>query len=278
MKHKNTIKTTICCALLLNLIALSAPQIISRNIASATVGQAVFCPNNYQPTADQDGELELANLTCIYIVDMLDNRGPNCYYSCNTTVSTYRTILAILNNYFEDNVVFSKGHRGLPYNVSHGNTNHISLLDNIGDDLIDHSDIFSRTSSENYITFIWHCETAEKYQTGTILQDNFGPYGMPYCWTHNQWLYCWGNSGNQVFLGWADTLQKQGSPQFLDPAEGAFNYAHVAYYFWYYMCDGDSVEDALDHTAQTIFGDANYLASPLKDWLVVWGDRTVELP
>jgi len=230
MNHKTTIKTTIFCALLLNLLVLSTPQLISGNIASATVGQAVFWPNNFQDGTDADGELELTHDTCMYIMYLLIGRGQyGCYYSPNSTITSYCNILSALNNYYEDNVVFSKGHRGYPYwNATPPNWNHLSLIDHDGNNVKDHSHIYSRTSSENNVTFIWHCETAEKYQTNTTPQDGYGYYGMPYCWTHNSGLVCYGGSGTQVFLGWVND-----SPQFLDEAEGMYNYAHVAYYFWY---------------------------------------------
>ena len=74
-------------------------------------------------------------------------------------------------------------------------------------------------------------------------------------------MYAWGTSGSQVFLGWVD-----GSPQFETPAEGSYNYAHVAYLFWYHVCNGAQVDEALDNIAQTVFGDASYLqCAQLKD-------------
>jgi hypothetical protein len=270
MNLKTTIKTTIFCALLLNILVLSAPQLISEKIASADVGQAVFWPNNYQAGTDKDGELQLTHDTCMYIMYLLIGRGAyGCYYSPNSTLTSYCNILSTLNNYYEDNIVFSKGHRGYPY----ANTSHLSLLDHTGVNVTDYPHIYDRTSSENVVTFIWHCETAEYYDEGAT-PDGIGYYGMPYCWTHNSGMECYGDSGTQVFLGWVD-----GSPQFLEGINGTiYNYAHVAYYFWYYMCNGYSVVDALDNIAEDIFECDNYLASPLRDWLVIWGNRTLTLP
>jgi hypothetical protein len=278
MNFKATIKTKTIGVLLLSLLVFSTASLISGNIVSAYVGSADFCPNYFWEGLDTEEELEVSEATCTYITSMLANRyATGCYYSYNDDCTVYRycSILSTLNNsgIIDEIVVFSKGHRGLPYNVSHGNTNHISLLDHDGDDLIDIEHIYDRTSSKNTFTFLWHCETAEKYETGDPPEDEFGYYGMPYCWTHNEDLVCYGGSGDVVFLGWVDE-----SPQFLTEAEDPYNYAHVAYYFWYYMCDGDTVEEALNNIAYYIFGDANYLASDLCDWLVVWGDKTMELP
>jgi len=265
--------------LVLGLFVFSILQLISANSVSAYVGSAVFCPNNFQPSIDTEDELELAEATCTYIRSMLANRyTTGTYYAFNEDcdVYTYCSILATLKDsiIIDETVVFSKGHRGLPYSgYPHYNINHISLLDHYGSDIKDHSHIYERTSSKNTFTFIWHCESAEKYQTHTIPVDNIGYYGMPYCWTHNQHMICYGDSGDIAFLGWVN-----GSPQFETTAEGTWNYAYVAYLFWYYMCEGYTVEGALDEIADVVFGDASYLTSPLRDWLVLWGDRTMELP
>lgn len=262
--------------LLISLLAFSTIQLISGNFASASVAPAVFCPNNFQQGTDTANEISLSRSTCQYITSMLANHYPSgCYYSYDSdcTVSRYRSILSTLGTYYDQAVVFSKGHRGMPYFYDNpSNTNHLSLLDYSGADVVDHTDIYDRTSSENIVTFIWHCETAERYTSGCT-PDAYGPYGMPYCWTHNSGMTAYGDSGTQVFLGWVD-----GSPQFEHNAEGIYNYAHVAYYFWYYMVNGATVEEALDDVSDVIFSDDTYLQSPLCDWLLVWGDRTTDLP
>lgn len=258
---------------MLNLIVLSVPQMISANIVSASVGAANFLPNYFISGTDTLNETTIALATAGYITNLLaDHNYPNgCYhrYESNCTLTGYRTILQALGDYFDEAIVFSKGHRGMPY---YPNTNHSSLLEYYGDDVVDATDIYSRTSSENVFTFIWHCETSEHYETGTIPYDYYGYYGMPYCWTHNYNLPCWGASGNQVFLGWVDQ-----SPQYETEINATYNYAHVAYYFWYHMCNGDTVEQSLNKVAG-LFGANNYLESPLCNKLVVWGDKTMELP
>lgn len=154
---------------------------------------------------------------------------------------------------------------------------HISLMDHDGNDIIDNyygNDIFDETSTENVFTFIWHCQTAQYYSKPIVTDENGHYHGMPFCWTHNDDMNCWDDSGDQVYLGWVE-----GSPQFEYPAAGSWNYAHFAYYFWYYMCNGDTTEEALNNVCQTIFG-VQYLSDycPVKDWLIVWGDRTQTLP
>jgi len=118
MNHKTTIKTTIFCALLLNLLVLSTPQLISGNIASASVGAANFLPNNEQEM-DTDNELTLSLAVAAYITTTLANYNSpyGCYYSYedSCTVSSYCSILSTLKNYYDEAIVFSKGHRGIPY-------------------------------------------------------------------------------------------------------------------------------------------------------------------
>jgi hypothetical protein len=157
---------------------------------------------------------------------------------------SYCSILWTLTTYGDQSVVFSKGHRGMPYcGEPWYNTNHISLIDHNGVNVHDRYHISTHTSSENTVTIIWHCESAEHYfGNGTIPEDDFGCYGMPYCWTHNASMPSWGANGTQVFLGWVDQ-----SPQFETQANGMWNHAHVAYLFWYYMCDWNkTVEGALN--------------------------------
>jgi hypothetical protein len=267
------------------LTILSVPQIISENTASASVAAANFLPNYFIAGTDTNTEMTLSLATAQYITSVLTTYNyPNgCFhrYEDNCTVTGYCNVLQALTSYFDESIVFSKGHRGMPY---YPNTNHTSLLDHNGDALIDHSHIYSRTSSENVFTFIWHCETAEKYQYGVIPYDVIGYYSMPYCWTHNLYLGYYGNSGNQVFLGWNNNVpdppypeQRGGSPQYEYPINYYDDYSDVAELFWYYMCDGDTVIQALDNLCDDIFDD-DFDDTYLKDWLVVWGNKYLELP
>jgi len=282
MNFEAKIQTKTIKALLLGLLVFSTVSLISVNTVSAYVGSAVFLPNYFYDPPDTEDELELAEETCTYIRGMLANRyATGTYYAFNDdcTVSAYCSILSTLDNsgIIDEIVVFSKGHRGYPFlGYPWYNDNHISLLDHYGSALLDDPHIYDRTSSKNTFTFIWHCETAEKYPEGAT-EDEIGYYGMPYCWTHNEDLDDYGGDGNVAFLGWVD-----GSPQFEYQAEGMWNYAHVAYLFWYYMCDGEDVEGALNEIADVVFGDDNYLSCPLSSLpaprLLLWGDKTMELP
>lgn len=263
---------------LISLILLLTMSVLSSNLVSASVGAANFLPNNFQSLVDTHQELVIAEDTAEYITTMLANYNSpyGCYYSYgeSCTVSSYCTILSSLKNNYDQAIVFSKGHRGYPYyDDVPRNVNHISLLDNDTNHLRDDEEIFSNTDTENKFTFIWHCETAVNYTTGIVPMDTYGPYGQPYCWTHNQWLNKYGSTGNQVYLGWTG-----GSPQYVTTASGAWNYAHVAYYFWYYMCDGDTVDQALNHVASTIYGTGDFDNTVLKNWLIVWGNMNLGLP
>lgn len=267
---------TILCLLLVGLLSFAAIQPLSGIFVSASVAPVVFCPNNFQQGTDTQYEIWVSEATCGYIVSMLASRyyPVGCYYSFNDDCTNYHylDLLDWLQYYYDQSVVFSKGHRNIPYS----NPLHISLLDHDGYDIIDNyygDDIYDVTSSENVFTFIWHCQTAQYYSKPIVPDGNGHYHGMPFCWTHNDDLDCWGDSGTQVYLGWAE-----GSPQFEYTANYPYNYAHVAYYFWYYMCDGATVEEALNDIAVGIFGDESYLQSPLCDWLIVWGDRTSTLP
>jgi hypothetical protein len=138
--------------ILLGLLLFSTISLLSGNLASATVAPAVFCPNNFQSGIDTANEISLSRSTCQYITSMLANHySSGCYYSYDTdcTVSRYQSILSALQTYYDNSVVFSKGHRGIPYYyATPSNTNHSSLLDHDGNNVIDHSDILSRTSSK----------------------------------------------------------------------------------------------------------------------------------
>lgn len=184
--------------LLLGLLVFSTAQLVSAN-----VGSAVFCPNNVQQVDDAT-EITLSTNICASIYNMLVAKYQGgCYFANNCSYTTYVGLLSTLQS-FNKAVVFSKGHRGEPYLYwNPSSSNHYSLLSHDGTPVIDVTDIFSHTSkSENTFTFIWHCQSADKYPEG-ITPDYYGVYGMPYCWTHNvDPMQMYSNSGSQVYLGW----------------------------------------------------------------------------
>lgn len=277
------LRIVMICVLLVNLLFLSMPQLISDNFVYCSVGAGNFCPNNVQ-IMDTKNETELSLATAQYITSLLDAYADDCYYSYNDscTVASYLTILSTLKNSYDDVIVYSKGHRGIPYiTYNPPNTDHRSLLDHYGNDIIDFADIWYRTSNDYVVTFIWHCETALKYPTAL---DEHGWYGMPYCWTHNKLLQYYGTSGIQVYLGWTNDVpdepypeQDGGSPQYTYGIDDNYNYANVAGCFWYYMCNGDTVDEALNTLSNLIYG-VNFDQTDLYGWLVVWGNMNMELP
>lgn len=66
---------------------------------------------------------------------MLFERYSRCYFEFDAlaTVSMYKSVLSELNSNYDQAVVFSKGHRGVPYG------NHFSLLDHWEIGLIDYA-------------------------------------------------------------------------------------------------------------------------------------------
>ena len=275
--YKN--KTLAYGALLLALHVFIMVQLVSANIVSAYVGSAVFCPNNYVPDYDTEYELWLAEAECTYIRGLLANRyAIGCDYAFNDdcTVNVYCTVLSNLNNsgIIDEIVIFSKGHRGVPYyNWTPTSYNHYSLIDHDGYNLIDYAHIHPRTSAKNTFTFLWHCETALKYPSGIYA---YGWYGMPYCWTHNNGLNAYDDTGNQVFLG--STNQSPGSPQFeTEIIPDTYNYGNVAGSFWYFMNAGDTVGEALNDVCDMIY-DEDFDQTDLHGWLLVLGNMNLGLP
>jgi hypothetical protein len=274
---------------LVSLLLTSAFSALSINLVAAPGPIATnFLPNNFQYGIDTETEIAYSIAVGEYIDSALDDYlSPNiCIYSENCTVYTYNYVLFLLAYYnYDDIITYSKGHRGLPYYPE--NTNHISLLDHYGDGFWD-STIYTYTSAENVLTFIWHCQTALKYPgDDTIPQDEHGYYGMPYCWTHNQYMDNYGSLGSQVYLGWTDKVPDDeeypqplgGSPQYeYAIVPNTWNYLHVAYYFWYYMCDGATVNEALSNIAYLIYGEDSFYHTDLNGWLVAWGNMDLELP
>lgn len=274
--------------ILISLLLLSAmSSLLSANFASASVGAANFLPNNYQSTVDSHEELALAEDVAEYITGILENKYPNnAYHSYGDSciVSSYTSILSTLKNSYDQAVVFSKGHRGYQYyDANPRNVNHISLLDNDTNHVYDNTHIFNNTSTDNIVTFIWHCETALNYTTGTIPQDSYGPYGQPYCWTHNQYMSQYGTTGSQVFLGWNNNVPDEdypsagGSPQYDYPIDANFNYANVAGSFWYYASNSNTVIQALNSLCDDIYN-ADFDYTDLHNWLIIWGNEELYLP
>jgi hypothetical protein len=140
--------------------------------------------------------------------------------------------------------------------------------------LRDYPDVWDYTSeSKNTFTFIWHCQTAEKYDEG-ITPDYYGPYGMPYCWTHNDDpMEMYDDTGSTVYLGWNGQ-----SYQFETTVRGAFNYSDYASHFWLFMCMGYTVEQTLNGLAYYITWQYPFVTSDLYNKLVVWGNWEMTLP
>lgn len=258
-------------------------------MAFASTGAANFLPNCYIPDPlgpDTENEVNISVGTFNAINTLLDGYYANFYSSYNTTYNGYTSLLSTLETYHDSRVVFRKGHRGKPY---WPNANHHGLISNedytvsVPDDVI-----YNYTSSANIVTFIWHCETSLNYPEG-ISGDGIGPYGMPYCWTHNDDMHEYDDSGTQVFLGWTNEVPEPeypappypepdgGSPQYEYNITATYNYAFVAYYFWYFMCEDYSVGDSLDSLCDIIY-DEDFVATDLNGWLKVWGNMDLDLP
>lgn len=146
------------------LLVVLVSQLINMSPVSASnnVGAAVFCPNNYDPTVDTPTEITLTRNTLTYIKNLLNSKYGYCHFASDDscTVNYYLLTLQNLEYIYDQSVVFLKGHRGIPYlYYNPPNTNHFSLLDYYGANVIDNA-IYSRTSSENVLTFIWHCQSA----------------------------------------------------------------------------------------------------------------------
>jgi hypothetical protein len=277
----------------ISLLFISAMSMLSTNLVSASTGAANFLPNYYLPPPlgpDTQTEMTLALSVAQYVTTTLANYNSpyGCYYSYEShcTASRYLSYLSTMNNY-DEIMIFSKGHRGMPH---YPNTNHFSLMGHYGgyapDDagLYNNTDIYYYTSSKNVFTFIWHCQTANNYQYGQLPLDEYGYYSMPYAFTHNRYLYQYGWWGSQVFLGWNDNVppppypeQRGGSPQYEWGINPNYNYANVAGTFWYYMCNGNTVMEALNNLCYIIYGTA-FGNTDLNNWLIVWGNKYLGLP
>ena len=266
--------------MLICILTLSPTPLIFANTASASVGAATFLPNNIQIGTDTPREIDLSTDTSNYISNMLSVRYPyHVIEKTDATVYSYNTFLTLMQNNYDEIVVFSKGHRGMPYlNYNPASSNHYSLIDYYGDDVVDATNIYQKTSSKNVFTFIWHCETANKYPgNGIPPNDYWGYYSMPYCWTHNANMQQYGTSGDQVYLGWNNNVPgnnypqpRGGSPQYEWTYSSNYWYAHVSYLFWNYLCQGYTTKQALDMVAYQIHGSGyTFDDTVLKNWLII---------
>jgi len=277
---------TLVSLLLICTIAFSTTPLTLGNYASAStnVGAANFLPNvSYPDYFDTTYETSLSLSTAQYIkteLGKLCGAYPNhsfYRYESSCTFSDYQSVLNTIKTTNDQAIVFSKGHRTV-LNVN-GN-NHWGIIPWPGTSYIDYQ-IYSSTTTDNILTFIWHCQTADNYSgNGTIpkYSDNTY-YGLPYCFTHNPSMQKYGSSGSQVYLGWTDknytitwvngTITYTGagtayphgigSPQYEWEINSNFKFCQVAGLYWYYMCDkGYQTQSALDSLSMDVYGTRNF--------------------
>ena len=283
--------SNIISVLLICLLALSSAPMIFGNYASASTGAANFLPNNRVLTVtlpngstiplDTDYEVSISKSVAAYVNSVFSAKYPSSYFnSIDTSVGIYQTVTSHLQTY-DNAVVYSKGHRG----YSNG---HISLVANNGADFFDY-DIYTRTSSKNKVTFIWHCETALYYTPGASNTDSLGrAIGMPYAWTHTNSVTKYGTSGTQAYLGWTNKAPEGsyplpgGSPQYEYRINANYNHSQVAAQFWMYMGPGTgnskTAIGALNSMSSTIYGTSFGSNPVLYDWLVIYGNQNTALP
>jgi len=271
------------------ILSLSSVSLAFGNLASATTGAVNFLPNKsyYPPNGfDTLNEEQLSLSTAQYITTRLASKYPNSYFSAygaTCTLNNYQTVTSYLTNNYDNVVFYSKGHRGM-------SGSHISLLDNVANGFYDHN-IGSKTSyDKNRFTFIWHCQTAMYYNNnGAPNTDPIGAVGMPYAFTHNNYLQKWDTTGHQVYLGWVDranyvlpngTSMKVGSPQYEWKPNSSFTYSDVAKQFWNNMSQNLTTKDSLDTMSRTVYGNNTPFTSnnDLNQWLIVYGNWNLKLP
>lgn len=186
--------------LLIFSILLSATPLVFGNYASASTGAANFLPNVfYDPTQngfDTNNELQRSQNAANYISSLLVSRYGSGYVttgiSNTATKLNYQARLSNLQNY--DNIVFfSKGHRTVVNNTTGIIPYHTVPYPDANSYLLG-PEIYSRTSSKNVVTFMWHCQTAMNYPGN----------GLPYSFTHDNGMGYYGGTGSQVYLGWND--------------------------------------------------------------------------
>jgi hypothetical protein len=153
-------------------------------------------------------------------------------------------------------------------------------------------EIYPSTSTNNAVTFIWHCQTAMNYNGSGVTPTLGGEYySLPYCFTHNPSMGYYGTSGSQVYLGWVDRtdfyIQWPNGTQTYRPTVGSPNYewkmaptndfGRLAEVYWYYMSIGYSSNDALTQATLAIYG-VNFGSSYINGCLVIWGNKNMGLP
>ena len=284
--------------LLICLMLLSFTPIIFGNYATASTGAANFLPsvtytwpNGFDTTYESQLSLSVAQ----DITSYLASKYPTSYFSAygnQANLANYRSTVSYLQNY-DKAVIYSKGHRGgLNGNLSVALiTNETSTTKNFFD-----NDIYTRTSSKNVVTFIWHCQTADYYPQGA---NPSNPYGMPYAFTNNPSMTKYGTTGSQVYLGWTNKASLQiynftskqyhyitnpqggsavGSPQYEWGITPYYDYSHIAKHFGLLMSQGKSVQGALNILSDRIYGQSDFINSDLYGWLIYYGNKYTTLP
>jgi hypothetical protein len=101
--------------------------------------------------------------------------------------------------------------------------------------------------------------------------------------------YYW-NSGSQTYLGWTEktirltngTYIFSGSPQYewgitMGSTNTPYFYGDVAAWYWFYMNQGYTTRQALDSLSAKFYG-VSFDSSPLKSWLIVYGNMDLMMP
>jgi hypothetical protein len=270
--------------LLLCLLAVSALQPI---VSATEHGAGVFCPNNWQPlpyplgAGDTLNELWLSTTACECISEYLsdiydgyvyflwgdtDPKGPY------VTSTMFYDALDDLENSNEKVSIFSKGHC-CPWGS--GSSNHLQLMMTLDWDPAHDADIWLHTNKcKTHFCFIWHCGTALHYPVAPPYRDQYGPYGMPLCFTHRIDMNKYGSTGPAVFAGWIFL-----SPQFENyiPGDDVWQWAHLAVGIFACMrYAGYSLGVALNEMSNQIWGD-NFNSCPIYNNLTVFGNMNMGL-
>ena len=266
----------------MGLLLFSMTPLIFRNYASAYPGTcaANFLPNYFVAGLDTSNEIWLSEQTANYIVSVLNSKYPIFdYRNSACTDSNFKTILTSLQSY-DKAVIYSKGHRDATY---FGGYSHYGLAMNnaaTGGTVWDY-DIYTRTSSKNTHTFIWHCETAIPLTNPS--NDTYGCRQLQRAFTHNYNIPLWGTSGSQVYLGWTNNVPQYnypltaGSPQYEWNINYNYNYAQVASVYYYYMGQNYATSAALISMSNMIYG-TSFQNTDLGNWLEVYGNMNAKLP
>jgi len=286
-KFKPFISVLLICTLTLSFASLSLG-----NLATASTGAGNFLPNVFydrdQNGFDTKNEIDRSQITFDYVTYLFESLYGYgyCYERINSTAQkvNYQAVLSNLQNY--DNIIFfSKGHRTEKNGEIGIIPNHTVPYPDVSSYLLS-SEIYSRTSSKNVVTFMWHCRTAQYYPGN----------GLPYAFTHNSILGYYGGTGDEVFLGWEDNTNFHiqwpngtimpdpnqsgwvvGSPQYEWKMTPTNDFGRVAELYWYYMSRGYQTNEALNKATNAIYG-VNFTTSYLIGWLVIWGNKYMVLP